>query len=73
MSGFSIDNISSQMNNSIQSQESDLESMVADADVTNMADMLKLQMKTSKYELTIKIASSLANNLKNTISQIANK
>ncbi|MCY4363354.1 MAG: hypothetical protein OXE42_14455 [Gammaproteobacteria bacterium] len=73
MSGLNIDSVFNSMMSGIDEQSQKVSDMVANADVSDMTQMMKLQMEESKYELAIKIGSTLTSDLKNAISAIAQK
>lgn len=73
MSGLNIDSVFNSMMSGIDEQSQKVSDMVANADVSDMTAMMKLQMEESKYELAIKIGSTLTSDLKNAISAIAQK
>ena len=73
MSNLSINSIAGAMTPGIDSQSNKITNMLKHADVTNMAQMMQLQMEESKYELAVKISSSLISDLKNAVSSIAQK
>ena len=73
MSNFSIDSLYSSLSTGLETQGNKLADMVANADPSDMTQMMQVQMQESKYELFIKLGSSLTADIKNAISSICQK
>ena len=73
MSNFSIDSVYTALSKGLEEQGNKLADMVENADPSDMTQMMKVQMQESKYELYIKLGSSLTADLKNAVSSICQK
>ena len=73
MSAVSIDTVFNSLAQNIDTQGQKVTDLVQNADVSDMTAMLRLQMEQSKYELAIKIGSTLTSDMKNAVNSIAQK
>ena len=73
MSNFSLDKVTSILNPQIQEQGGKLKEMMSTEKELSTVDMVKLQMESNKYYMTIQLESALAKSMKDAISQIVQK
>ncbi len=73
MSEFRLDNITKVLDPQIKKEDANLKAMMNTGKELSTVDMVKLQMESNKYYMTIQLESALAKNIKDAFSQIVQK
>lgn len=73
MSEFRLDNITKVLDPQIQKEDAKLKDMMNTGKEISTVDMVKLQMESNRYYMTIQLESALAKNIKDAFSQIVQK
>ncbi len=73
MSEFTLDNVTKVLDPQIQKEDTKLRDMMSTGKELSTVDMVKLQMESNKYYMTIQLESALAKNMKDAFSQIVQK
>ncbi len=73
MSDFTLNKVISSLDPQIQKEDAKLKDMMNTGKELSTVDMVKLQMESNRYYMTIQLESALAKNMKDAFSQIVQK
>ena len=73
MSDFRLDSVTKALDPQIRQEDAKLREMMSTGEELSTVDMVKLQMESNKYYMTIQLESALAKNMKDAFSQIVQK